>query len=292
MEKRLAQEIMTALGFVRLQGIMSPRGYIVAELIRRLIVRRICERYSCVVTLGDKVLIQRVGYAVIISSRGTVHHDVYRKEHGWFTGEKIVVAVPGDGFENIVSMVFRDIGVREKPVCNETLCLYSVDGADLVVSRLIDNAADTLLYTVYLDNIILSIIYSCVKEYMGGRTPGLPVWLSPIQVRFIPLGEQGLVFAENMCAILLASGYRCDIDDTTYSLGDKIRRAAAEWVPYIVSIGEREVISNTLNIRIRKTNDQVIMYPGELMEALSRETAGYPTIDVYYPVRLSERALW
>ena len=57
----------------------------------------------------------------------------------------------------------------------------------------------------------------------------------------------------------------------------------------MVVIGQREVDSNTINVRIRRTNDQKVMNIEELIEILQRETQGYPKISQTLPYFVSHR---
>ena len=68
----------------------------------------------------------------------------------------------------------------------------------------------------------------------------LPVWLSPTQVRIITVSERHVAY----CAVKLAdslSGIRVDVDDREETVGKKVRDAAKEWIPYVVTIGDAEM---------------------------------------------------
>ncbi|MEM4524521.1 MAG: threonine--tRNA ligase, partial [Archaeoglobaceae archaeon] len=81
-----------------------------------------------------------------------------------------------------------------------------------------------------------------------GKLPMLPVWLSPIQVRVIPVSEK---FLENAKEIAEKINARVDVDDRDETLNKKIRDASMEWIPYIVVIGEKEVREGKLSVTIR-----------------------------------------
>lgn len=98
-------------------------------------------------------------------------------------------------------------------------------------------------------------------------------------------------YAEKVAEELEKHGFRIDIDDRSESLGKKIRDAGREWIPYIVVIGEREIKSNTLNVRIRRTNDQKVMSLDELIRLLEEETKGYPRVPLTMPKYLSQRPI-
>lgn len=124
-----------------------------------------------------------------------------------------------------------------------------------------------------------------------GQTPYLPTWLTPIQVRVIPVSKEYLDYALSVAEKISSYGFRVDVDDRDESLGKKIRDAGREWVSYIVVVGEREVKSNTINVRIRRTNDQIVMTVDEFIKRLEEETRGYPKVQLTMPMRLSQRPI-
>jgi len=88
-----------------------------------------------------------------------------------------------------------------------------------------------------------------------GKKPMLPLWLSPTQVRLIPVADEFLPDCETFISELNALSpfyfIRADIDDREESVGRKIRDAEKEWIPYIVVIGEKERKEKTVSPRIR-----------------------------------------
>ncbi|MBN2600073.1 MAG: threonine--tRNA ligase [Candidatus Thermoplasmatota archaeon] len=88
-----------------------------------------------------------------------------------------------------------------------------------------------------------------------GKKPMLPLWLSPTQVRFIPVADEFVPDCEKFIHELdtLSPFYyiRSDIDDREESVGRKIRDAEKEWIPYIVVIGEKERKEKTVLPRMR-----------------------------------------
>lgn len=99
------------------------------------------------------------------------------------------------------------------------------------------------------------VIYAMLeKAYMlskKGEKPMLPLWLSPTQVRVIPVNDSYLDFSIDFMNELKKDGIRVDVDDREMSVSKKIREAEMEWIPYIVVIGEKEIKSGNLTVRIR-----------------------------------------
>jgi threonyl-tRNA synthetase len=91
-----------------------------------------------------------------------------------------------------------------------------------------------------------------------GKKPMLPLWLSPTQVRFIPVADEFVSDCEKLIDELnkISPFYfiRSDIDDREESVGRKIRDAEKEWVPYIVVVGEKERKEKTVSPRVRTSD--------------------------------------
>jgi threonyl-tRNA synthetase len=83
-----------------------------------------------------------------------------------------------------------------------------------------------------------------------------PVWLSPVQVKIISVGEGHIEYCQKLADEFRAEGARVEVDDSSETVGNKIRKAVGEKVPYMLVIGDKEMSSDKLNIRDRGS-DQV-----------------------------------
>ncbi|MDK2875648.1 MAG: threonyl-tRNA synthetase [Archaeoglobaceae archaeon] len=124
------------------------------------------------------------------------------------------------------------------------------------------------------------------------KLPMLPVWLSPTQVRIIPVSEKYIEESKKIADMLQA---RVDIDDRNETLNKKIRDANTEWIPYIVVVGEREVKEGKLTVTVRKESTlekqkRIQVSVEELNEILRRENEGKPFLPLPLPRLLSMRA--
>ncbi len=111
-----------------------------------------------------------------------------------------------------------------------------------------------------------------------GIVPMFPVWLSPTQVRIIPVAEKHLEYAEKAAGEL---NCRVDIDDRDETVGKKIRDAGMEWIPYVAVVGDDEVMNNNLTVTVRRESlpdkpAKVKMSLMELSERISNEVLGFP----------------
>jgi threonyl-tRNA synthetase len=129
-----------------------------------------------------------------------------------------------------------------------------------------------------------------------GQKPMLPIWLSPTQIRFIPVGEEYISSCEQIGNDLknLSEHYiiRYDIDDREHSVGRKIRDAEKEWIPIIIVIGEKEneTKSFTPRFRVETIGDSNKSYNlNELNELVLKHIRGYPQELQPLPRYLSKR---
>ncbi len=90
-----------------------------------------------------------------------------------------------------------------------------------------------------------------IEKYRGN----FPVWLSPTQVKLLPITERNLKYGNSILKQLNAEGIRVEIDDRNETLGNKIRNAQLEKVPYMIIIGDKEEAANKVAVRLRNGKD-------------------------------------
>ena len=125
-----------------------------------------------------------------------------------------------------------------------------------------------------------------------GQVPMLPVWLSPTQVRIVTIADKHVPFAEALADALC--NVRVDIDDREETVGKKVRDAAKEWIPYVVTVGDAELESGRIPVVVRAESAQgkpkrVDMTREELAERLQREIACLPYRPLPVVKNLSKR---
>ena len=86
-----------------------------------------------------------------------------------------------------------------------------------------------------------------IEKYAGA----FPLWISPIQVKLLPISENEIEYANNVKAELVKNGFRVEVDSSDEKIGYKIRSAQLEKVPYMLIIGRNEVENNNVSIRSR-----------------------------------------
>ncbi len=140
-----------------------------------------------------------------------------------------------------------------------------------------------------VERYIYMVFDTAARMEREGKTPYIPTWLSPIQVRVIPVSREQLDYATSVAELLDSRGIRVDVDDRELSLGRKIRDAGREWIPYIAVVGEREAKTGTVNVTIRRSNERRAMKPEELASLVEEEIRGYPRVPRATPMMLSKR---
>ena len=102
-------------------------------------------------------------------------------------------------------------------------------------------------------------LFGSVERFMGilieHYAGALPTWLSPEQVRILPVRDDHEDYAHEVMVALKAQGVRCSVDSATEPLGARIRRAKLEKLPYILAVGETDVANRTVGVNRRGSND-------------------------------------
>ncbi len=86
-----------------------------------------------------------------------------------------------------------------------------------------------------------------IEHYAGV----FPVWLSPVQIKIVSVAETHLPACQKLAAKFKANGIRVEVDEANETVGNKIRKAVNEKVPYMLVIGDKEMNSEILNVRDR-----------------------------------------
>ncbi|MDP2665563.1 MAG: threonine--tRNA ligase [bacterium] len=99
------------------------------------------------------------------------------------------------------------------------------------------------------------VIYGSMERFVGilieHYAGAFPLWLSPVQVKVLPISEKHTAYANEVIVALRAANIRADADDANESLGKKIRNAKQEKIPYLIVVGDKEVEAKTISIDSR-----------------------------------------
>ena len=142
-----------------------------------------------------------------------------------------------------------------------------------------------------IERVMYALLEKAARLSEEGKLPMLETWLSPTQVRIIPVAER---HQDRALQIASELGLRTDIDDRDETVGKKIRDAGREWIPYVAVIGDEELASGELTVTVRadstpKSPAKIKMSPADLKAKVSAETAGKPWRRLPLSMLLSER---
>lgn len=104
-------------------------------------------------------------------------------------------------------------------------------------------------------------------EHFAGA---FPLWLSPVQVRILPVSEKHAEYATSVRSALKDAGVRVEVD-ANESLGKRIRAAKQEKLPYVLVVGDKEIESNQVSIESRDRGQEGAVPLAEFVERVSQE---------------------
>ena len=91
-----------------------------------------------------------------------------------------------------------------------------------------------------------------ITEHFAGA---FPTWLSPVQVKVLPITDRAAAYADQVAAQLDQAGYRVEVDHRNEKIGKKIREAQLEKIPYMLVVGDKEAESGQVAVRARSKGD-------------------------------------
>ncbi len=119
--------------------------------------------------------------------------------------------------------------------------------------------------------------------------PMFPVWLSPTQIRILPIAERHLDYSLKLAEEFKSKKIRVDVDDRQETVGKKIRTAAGDWVPYVLVVGDKEMESNQVMVNIRKTQEKLLMDKEDIISRIQKESQSMPFRGLPLSLKLSGR---
>ncbi len=91
-----------------------------------------------------------------------------------------------------------------------------------------------------------------ITEHFAGA---FPTWLSPVQVKLLPVTDRAAEYAKEIAGKLDAQGFRVEVDGRNEKIGKKIREAQLEKIPYMLVVGDRDMEAGTVSVRHRAEGD-------------------------------------
>lgn len=130
------------------------------------------------------------------------------------------------------------------------------------------------------------------KAQRAGKAPSLPLWLSPTQVRIIPLADRHIKSCKRIADTLEKARVRVDIDDRSESVSKKVRDAEREWINFIVVLGDKELKRKKIPVRVRGKKALKPMTVKSLSTEVAKKTKGMPFRPLVLPRLLSMRPIF
>ena len=116
------------------------------------------------------------------------------------------------------------------------------------------------------------VVFGSIERFIGIITEhfagAFPTWLSPVQVKLLPITDRAAEYADQVAAKLEAAGYRVETDHRNEKIGKKIREAQLEKVPYMLVIGDKEAEAGNVSVRHRADGDLGVMSTEDFMAQL------------------------
>jgi threonyl-tRNA synthetase len=114
----------------------------------------------------------------------------------------------------------------------------------------------------------LERFYGVLVEHYAGA---FPVWLSPVQAMVIPISDRHADYAKNVVDELKKAGIRAEVDFSSGRMNAKIRNAQLQKIPYMLVVGEREMESKTVSLRLRTEEDLGARPLTEVIEMIQKK---------------------
>ena len=125
---------------------------------------------------------------------------------------------------------------------------------------------------VMIHSAITGSLERCTAILLEHFDGALPLWLSPVQARLLPISDAHKAFATDVAAQLKTAGIRANIDDSNETLGKKIREAKMQKIPYTLVVGDAEVSAKTATLEGRKGKVGALSV-AKIIEKLKEEIA-------------------
>ncbi|MCF6237760.1 MAG: His/Gly/Thr/Pro-type tRNA ligase C-terminal domain-containing protein, partial [Candidatus Marinimicrobia bacterium] len=118
-------------------------------------------------------------------------------------------------------------------------------------------------------------IVGSLERFMGilmeNYAARMPVWLAPVQVKVIPIADRHEEYADSVVKSLRVAGIRVEANLKNDKIGQKIRQAELEKIPYMFIIGDREVANRNVSVRRHGAGDMGSLDLAEVDERILNE---------------------
>ncbi len=198
---------------------------------------------------------------------------------------------------------YQAVGLDGANVQVSTLQLDVKDGERFDIKYLDKDGERKPCYIIHtapigsLERCMYLVLENAVYMEDENKAPMLPLWLSPEQVRILPIADRHLEKCDELCEELRKNNVRAGIDDRNESLGKKVFDAKTKWVPYIIVIGDKEMEKEEYPVTVRekskvKKDYKENMSLKELIKEIHSKTEGLPYRPMYVNKYVSKRLVF
>jgi threonyl-tRNA synthetase len=213
-------------------------------------------------------------------------HGDYVKKIAEYCGRPILIEIwPEQYFYFITKFEVNFVDSQGKASALSTVQIDVKNPGDFGIAYIDKNSnpqTPMMLHTSVsgsIDRNLYALLEQQAIRMKKGQKASFPFWLSPTQIRLIPVKENHLDQTVELAKKLKG---RIDIDDRNETVGKRIREAEKEWIPLIIVLGDKEIDSDLLPVRIRGVAETKNFTVEELRDHFDREMSG----KVYRPINL------
>ena len=128
---------------------------------------------------------------------------------------------------------------------------------------------------VMLHRVILGSIERFIGILIEHFAGAFPVWIAPVQAIVLPVSDKFLDYAKKVYENLKENDIRVEIDTRNETLGYKIRDAQTQKIPYMIIVGEKEVVNQNISVRKRTREDLGNMNINELLDLIDNDIKNF-----------------
>ncbi len=123
--------------------------------------------------------------------------------------------------------------------------------------------------------VVHRVIYGSLERFIGILIEhyggAFPLWLSPIQVKILPIAQAHHDYANQLLATMLDDGIRVEVDNRNETLQYRIREAEVDKTPYLLIVGDKEINTQTVSVRSRGSREIGLMQTDEFIRNILKE---------------------
>ncbi|HWQ67340.1 MAG TPA: threonine--tRNA ligase [Methanospirillum sp.] len=229
--------------------------------------------------------------------------DFYAEHEGWIqklvaqSGVPILIETLSDRVHYWIAKIdLAAIDGQNRPIENPTVQIDVESAKRFDIKYHLNDGSEVFPPILHCSptGSIERVFCAILENTANQKVAHLPTWLSPTQVRVIPVAERHGAVAEEIMTYLTTAGIRTDYDEREESVGKKVREAGMDWIPYVVVIGDAEAESGNLTVTVRMKSEpnkpfKMSCTKDDLIQTIREETIGMPVRPLYTSRLLSKK---